>query len=153
MRMLTLLSLLLASPWVLGEWQLLPDYSRISFVSFKRGDIADVQRFRDLSGTIDDQGQVRVVLPFSGLDTGLALRDMRTREELFESQRFVQAEVSGEVDLATWERLAVGAAQVETLEIQLDLHGRQQRLKAEMLVSRVGEESVQVTTLEPLVLK
>jgi hypothetical protein len=153
MRVLALFLLLLSSPWALGEWQLLPDYSRVSFVSFKRGEMAELQRFKELSGHIDDQGLVRVVLPFAGLDTGLALRDMRTREELFESERFPQAEVIGEVDVATWEQLAVGAAQVETLEIQLDLHGRQQRLKAEILVSRLGEESVQVTTLEPLLLK
>ena len=72
---------------------------------------------------------------------------------LFESDRFPRAEVSSEVDLETWERLAVGAAQTETLDIQVDLHGRQQRLKAEVLVSRLGESNVQVATLEPLLLK
>jgi polyisoprenoid-binding protein YceI len=153
MRALVFLLAFLPASWVLADWQLDPKLSRISFVSVKRGDMADVQRFTELSGTVDGQGLARVVIPFSGLDTGLALRDERTREALFETERFPQAEVSSQVDLAVWEQLAVGASQIENLEFQLDLHGQQRRLKAEVLVSRLGEERLQVTLLEPLVIK
>ncbi|PAU65612.1 hypothetical protein BZL41_05420 [Pseudomonas sp. PIC25] len=153
MRALVFLLAVLPASWALADWQLDPKLSRISFVSVKRGDMADVQRFTELSGTVDGQGLARVVIPFSGLDTGLALRDERTRETLFETERFPQAEVSSQIDLAIWEQLDVGASQIENLEFQLDLHGQQRRLKAEVLVSRLGEERLQVTLLEPLVIK
>jgi len=138
---------------VLAEWQLQPELSRLSFVSFKRGDIAEVQRFTEISGVVDDQGAVRLVLPFSALDSGLALRDERMSELLFETERFPEVLISAQVDLAAWEQLAVGEAQVATLEFQLDLHGQQRPLKAEVLVSRLGEESMQVSTLEPMLVK
>lgn len=153
MRILLLLALSLLGSQVLADWQLDPARSRVSFVSTKRGDVADVQRFRDISGTVDAAGQVRLILPFSGLDTGLALRDERTRQELFEIERFPQAEAVSQVDLAAWEALDVGASRVEILEFSLDLHGKQLRLKAEMLVSRLGEQSMQAVTLEPVILK
>lgn len=153
MRILVLLFGLLPSLSVLAEWRLEPEQSRVSWVSLKRGDIAEVQRFTEISGLVDDQGAVRLVLPFTALDSGQALRDERMGELLFEVERFPEALLSARVDLATWEQLAVGEARVENLEFRLDLHGQQRSLKAEVLVSRLGEESMQVSTLEPVLIK
>lgn len=153
MRILVLLFGLLPSLSVLAEWRLEPEQSRVSWVSLKRGDIAEVQRFTEISGLVDDQGAVRLVLPFTALDSGQALRDERMGELLFEVERFPEALLSARVDLATWEQLAVGEARVENLEFRLDLHGQQRPLKAKVLVSRLGEESMQVSTLEPVLIK
>jgi polyisoprenoid-binding protein YceI len=153
MRCLTLLLALLLSPLAVADWQLQTDYSRISFVSVKRGDSAEVQRFTGLTGMVDAQGGVRIVVPFSGLDSGLALRDERMRSELFQVARFSEAQVSSQVDLAAWEEMAVGASKIDTIELQISLHGQERRLKAEVLVSRIGEHNMQVGTLEPVLLK
>ena len=45
MRYLMCILLVLTSPFALAEWQLDGDTSRISFVSVKRGKMAEVQRF------------------------------------------------------------------------------------------------------------
>lgn len=153
MRCLTLLLALFLSPLAMADWQLQTDYSRISFVSVKRGDSAEVQRFTGLTGVVDAQGGVRIMVPFSGLDSGLALRDERMRNDLFQIARFSDAEVSSQVDLATWEALAVGASKIDTIQFKISLHGQERRLKAEVLVSRIGEHNMQVSTLEPVLLK
>ncbi|WP_120995812.1 YceI family protein [Stutzerimonas urumqiensis] len=152
-RRYLLLLLSLLSPWAMADWHVEPDYSRISFVSVKRGDIAEVQRFTNITGMIDGQGAVRVVMPFADLDSGLALRDERMRDLLFRSERFPQAELVGQVDLAQWEQLPVGESEIGTVDFELDLHGHQQRLKADVMVSRLAEKRIQVATLEPVVLK
>lgn len=145
--------LLLFSAWSHADWQLQPEYSRLSLTSVTRGEMAEVQRFKGLSGVVDAQGEVRLLVPLEGLDSGSALRDERMKEHLFDAPRFPQVEISASVDLEHWQRLAVGSSEVVTQEFTLDLHGYQRRLKAELLVSRVGEERLLVTTLEPVVLK
>ncbi|MDG9857558.1 YceI family protein [Pseudomonas nitroreducens] len=145
--------LVLASPLALAEWQLDGDTSRISFVSVKRGKMAEVQRFDRLSGQIDDQGAVRVVVPLESIDSGLALRDERMRNSFFEIERFPEAIVSSQLDLSRYDDLQVGQSRQETVDFNLDLHGQQRRLKSQVLVSRPSESRIEVTTLEPLVLK
>jgi len=145
--------LLLASPLALAEWQLDGDTSRISFVSVKRGKMAEVQRFDQLSGQIDDKGAVRLVVPLASIDSGLALRDERMRNTFFEIERYPEATISSQLDLSHYDDLQVGQSRPETIDFNLDLHGQQRRLKAEVLVSRPSEARIEVTTLEPLVLK
>ena len=145
--------LILASPLALAEWQLDGDTSRISFVSVKRGKMAEVQRFDQLSGQIDDKGAVRLVVSLASIDSGLALRDERMRNSFFEVERYPEATITSQLDLSLYDDLQVGQSRPETIDFILDLHGQQRRLKAEVLVSRPSEERIEVTTLEPLVLK
>ncbi|WEJ71369.1 YceI family protein [Pseudomonas sp. PSE14] len=145
--------LILASPLALAEWQLDGDTSRISFVSVKRGKMAEVQRFDQLSGQIDDKGAVRLVVSLASIDSGLALRDERMRNSFFEVERYPDATITSQLDLSLYDDLQVGQSRPETIDFNLDLHGQQRRLKAEVLVSRPSEERIEVTTLEPLVLK
>lgn len=145
--------LILASPLALAEWQLDGDTSRISFVSVKRGKMVEVQRFDQLSGQIDDKGAVRLVVPLASIDSGLALRDERMRNSFFEVERYPEAIITSQLDLSLYDDLRVGQSRPETLDFNLDLHGQQRRLKAEVLVIRSSEERIEVTTLEALVLK
>ncbi|WP_070340904.1 YceI family protein [Pseudomonas aeruginosa] len=146
--------LLLLSPLLsAAEWQLEPDYSRISFVSVKRAKMAEVQRFDRLSGQIDKQGVARIVVPLGTLDSGLALRDERMKDNFFETSRFPEATVESRLDMAGFDDLRVGQSRVEKLDFTLDLLGQQRRLKADVLVTRQGEGLVQVATLEPVLLK
>lgn len=145
--------LILASPLALAEWQLDGDTSRISFVSVKRGKMAEVQRFDQLSGQIDDKGAVRLVVSLASIDSGLALRDERMRNSFFEVERYPDATITSQLDLSLYDDLQVGQSRPQTIDFNLDLHGQQRRLKAEVLVSRPSEERIEVTTLEPLVLK
>src|SRR5690606_30419363 len=134
-------------PLAWADWQVESDYSRVSFVSVKRGSSADIMRFTNITGMVDPQGQVRVVMPYADFDSGLALRDERMRELLFKADRFPQAELSAAVDLAQWEGMEVGESAKETVDFQLNLHGHEQRLKADVLVSRLAEKRIQVATL------
>ncbi|MBO3274984.1 YceI family protein [Pseudomonas schmalbachii] len=153
MRYLMCALALLASPLAMADWQLDAESSRISFVSVKRGEMAEVMRFDRLSGQIDDKGEARILVPIESIDSGLALRDERLRETFFEIQRYPQATISSQLDLASFDDLQVGQSRAQQVDLNLDLHGHQRRLKAEVLVSRLSEGRVQVATLEPLVLK
>ncbi|MGV8604926.1 YceI family protein, partial [Pseudomonas aeruginosa] len=66
-----------------AEWQLEPDYSRISSVCVTRAKMAEVQRFERLSGQIDKQGVASIVVPLGTMDSGLALLDERMKTTFF----------------------------------------------------------------------
>lgn len=153
MRALLWIALLGLGLPVRADWQVEPDFSRISFVSVKRGEIADVQRFTNVTGSLDAGGNFRVVMPFESLQSALALQEERMRQMLFQADRFPQATLSGQVDLARWNALPVGQSRIDTVDFQLDLNGHQQRLKADVLVSRLADTRVQVATLEPVIVK
>ena len=98
-----------------------------------------VQRFDRLSGQIDKQGVARIVVPLGTLDSGLALRDERMKDNFFETSR---ASPRPPWRAAwTWPASTTcgSASRGSKLDFTLDLHGQQRRLKADVLVTRQGE--------------
>ncbi|SDP11163.1 YceI family protein [Pseudomonas jinjuensis] len=150
MRYLLCALALLSSPLVLADWQLDGDSSRISFVSVKRGEMAEVMRFDRLSGQIDDKGEARILIPMESIDSGLALRDERLRQNFFDVAKHPQATISSQLDLSSFDDLQVGQSRTQQVDLNLELNGQQRRLKADVLVSRLDEGRVQVAMLEPL---
>ena len=153
MRHAWVLGLAFLTPLAQAAWEVVPANSSVSYVSVKREGVLDIHTISSPTGTVSEKGEVRVLLPFSNLDSGLALRDERQREVLFEAQVYPQAELSATVDLADWKALAAGQSKLYTLDFKLDLHGQSQPLKADVLVSRLAENKVLVVTTKPLILK
>ncbi|TWI58518.1 YceI-like domain-containing protein [Pseudomonas duriflava] len=153
MRVFLLLSMLAFSSLALADWQVDTSYSRVSFVSVKRGDMADVHYFSEVTGLIDQTGRVRLALPFDSLENTLALQAERMREFVFKADRFPEAIITSQIDPSTWEQMPVDDIRQHNLDLDLELNGQKQRLKAEVSISRLGETLVQVNTLQPVLVK
>jgi hypothetical protein len=134
-------------------WRLDNESSRLSFVSTKDSNIAEVSRFRGLIGDVSDAGQVHLQVELSSVDSGIALRDELLRKVLFQSSQFDFAHVHAQLDFAPILALAAGAQMELRLPLQLDLHGSQHHYISELLVTRLDDRRFQVVTLAPLVLK
>lgn len=141
------------SPFVFADWQVDSSYSRVSFVTVKRGNMADVQFFSTVTGVIDQHGSARLALPYESLDNTLALQTERMRETLFKADQYPEAVITSQIDLPTWEQMPVGSIRQEKLDFELEINGQKQRLKADVSVTRIGETLVQVSTLQPVLIK
>ena len=144
--------LAVCAPMVSGSWTLDNDASTLSFVSVKAGDLAEVHTFKTLAGTVDEQGRVAITIQLASVDTLIPIRDERMREMLFKTGLFPTATMTAELDVDSIESMAPGATSHASVELVLDLHGRSVPLSADVLVARLGSESVVVATRQPVVL-
>lgn len=71
-----------------ADWYLDNESSRLSFVTTKNTEIAEVQRFLVLHGKVDAKGAARLEVELDSINSGIPLRDERMRKELFEIKTF-----------------------------------------------------------------
>lgn len=145
------LSLLAITPLAFGDWLLDNADSRLSFVSTKAGEVAEVHRFGALSGNLADDGAFQVSIDLDSVDTGIPIRDERMREMLFETGRFATAELTAQVDMAPIRDLAPGEQTTLATEAQLAVHGVTLNLTVDATVARLDPDTLLVTSTEPLV--
>jgi hypothetical protein len=135
-----------------ANWYLDGESSRLSFVSTKNAHVSEVQRFLVLHGKVDPKGLAQVEVELDSISSGIALRDERMRNNLFEIDKFPEALITTQIDLRPINDLAPGAQLELRLPLTVDLHGKQNTYNAELLATRLDDRRFQVVTLEPLVI-
>ncbi len=135
-----------------ADWYLDNESSRLSFVTTKNTDIAEVHRFLVLHGKVDRQGAATLEVELESISSGIPLRDERMRNALFQIKTFSEALISAQINLQPINDLAPGAQLELRLPLNVTLHGKTQTYSAELLATRLDDRRFQVVTLEPLVL-
>ena len=135
----------------IAAWSLDNDASQVSFVSVKAGDAAEVHRFTEISGELTAEGSASVTIQLASVDTLIPLRDERMREMLFQTNLFPTASLSTNIDMDALAALAPGDSMDMTANLTLDLHGQQISLVTEMIVARLGDHRLMVSSRKPLI--
>lgn len=136
-----------------ADWYLDNESSRLSFISTKAGNFSEVHRFLTLHGKVDEKGAVRLRVELESISTGIPVRDERLRSLLFEVEKFPEARIMAQLNLAPITDLAPGAQLELRLPIQVEIRGRKHGYIAELLATRLDDQRFQVVTLAPLVLQ
>ena len=134
-----------------ASWSLDNDASQVSFVSVKAGDAGEVHRFTEISGSLTAGGNASVTIQLASVDTLIPLRDERMREMLFETELFPTATLSTSIDMDTLNAIEPGDSMDMTASLTLDLRGQQLALSAEMIVARLGDQRLMVSSRKPLI--
>ncbi|MNO76558.1 YceI-like domain protein [compost metagenome] len=135
-----------------ANWYLDNESSRLSFVTTKNTDIAEVHRFLVLHGKVNSKGVAEVKVEMESVSSGVPLRDERMRKELFQVDTFPDALITAQLDLRPINDLAPGAQLELLLPVKVAIHGKEQSYTAQLLATRLDDRRFQVVTLEPLVL-
>lgn len=146
------LSILITAP-AYSAWTLDSSKSSLTFVSIKKGTVAENHRFKDFSGGINDKGLANISIDLSSVDTKIAIRDQRMAEHLFETVKFAQANFSVQLNQNEIDAIASGSSKNMILKGNLDLHGQQQEVTVSVMVMKLSEENMVVTTLQPVIIK
>lgn len=126
--------------------------SHIRFISVKKGSIAEVSNFRRFAGEVGEAGQFTLTIDLSSVDTAIAIRDQRMRDELFDVQSFPSATVTGTLSLVDIVDLKAGQEMVTPIDGTLSIHGVKQGVKAQLLVTRLAGGNLRVATVDPIML-
>ncbi|MFC6338480.1 YceI family protein [Pseudomonas sp. CCM 7891] len=135
-----------------ADWYLDNESSRLSFVTTKNTDIAEVHRFLVLHGKVDSKGAAQLEVELESINSGIPLRDERMRHDLFEIKTSPDALIRAQINLQPINELASGAQLELRLPLSVTLHGKTRTYNAELLATRLDDRRFQVVTLEPLVL-
>ena len=144
--LIVLLPLTVKADWVLDESK-----SEISFISIKNLSIAETHEFRNLSGTIDDKGNLEIKIPLSSVETKIPIRNERMKKMLFETSKFANALVTSKIDLSFSKGASVGEIIQRKENFSIDLHGFQQENEANVAVTLEKDGVVRVDSVRPII--
>ena len=146
-----LLSLALATP-VAADWGLDPERSHLSFISIKAKDVAEIHTFKEITGNIDGEGNLRLSLMLDSVETLIPIRNERMREFLFDTANYKEAVLTAKVDPAAVTSMQVGDVMTLTAEGNLALHGANQPMTIVFQVARLSDDTVMAASAKPLVI-
>ncbi|MCK7597423.1 YceI family protein [Microbulbifer sp. CAU 1566] len=134
-----------------ADWQLVGDDSRVNFVSVKKSTIAETHHFKGLSGSISDDGKAELSIDLASVETNIPIRNERMQKLLFETAQFAKATISASVDAAKLKGLQLGQSMSVSADVTVDVHGQQKTEKADLQVTGLAGNQVQVTTNAPII--
>jgi hypothetical protein len=135
----------------LAAWTLDNDASQVSFVSVKAGDAGEVHRFTQISGDLSNDGSASVVIQLASVDTLIPLRDDRMREMLFQTELFPTASLTANIDMNVLNAIEPGDSIDMTANLKLDLRNQQVDLATDMIVARLGDRKLMVSSRKPVI--
>ena len=152
MRLLVLVMVGLMSLPAYSAWQLNENKSALSFVSIKKGDIAEVHQFKGLSGYITEQHKVHFAIDLTSVDTKVAIRDQRMRDYLFKTTQFASASFSANLAPDLVSSIEVGSSMATQLTGDISLHGQSQAVSVPVMIAKLMNNKIQVAATAPLVI-
>ncbi len=134
------------------SWSLVSDQSRLSFVSVKAGEVAEVHHFAKLTGTVQPDGTASIAIPLDSVNTGIDIRDERMRNILFDVATHPTAIFATTIDLASLNSLSIGDQRRMPLAGQLSLHGLTAPVETQVTITRAADGKVLVNSLDPIII-
>ena len=123
----------------------------MTFGSVKKNVAGEVHNFNNVSGTVMPDGTVKIEIDLSSVETNIDIRNERMVKHVFKDGT-ATAVLTGEVDMDDVSGLAVGGITTTDFEGTLAFAGTNADIEAEMLVARLSENQVLVTTADFLML-
>ena len=133
-----------------AQWSLDNSASTLSFVTVKADHVGEVHTFDQLSGSIDDRGNVEIMVELASVNTLIDIRNERMQSMLFETNLFPRAMITGDVDLASFVEMSPGAFITAQVEFDLDIHGVSNSYNTELIVTRLAN-GVVASTSKPII--
>lgn len=130
--------------------------SSLRFVSTKAGaagvgGVVEVHRFDRFQGGLDADGTIRLDIDLSSVSTGVGIRDDRVRTMLFNVASFPKATFTAKLDAAALASLPASGSLDLDIAGSLALAGQVRPTSAELRVTRLSSQSLQVSSRTPLV--
>ncbi|MFK5949768.1 MAG: YceI family protein [Methylococcales bacterium] len=135
-----------------ADWTLNNADSSLNFIAIKKLSIGEVHAFNSINGSLKDNGDAKVNVILSSVNTQIPKRDARMKKKLFEITKFPQASVTTKLDIHRINNLKVGESFSQTVELALSIHGQQQEVEANMRVTALANNRLLASTIKPIII-
>lgn len=136
----------------MAQWSLDSDNSALHFLSTKNAQVTEIHEFEMLKGTVSDSGKLTVDVALDSVNTSIAIRDTRIKEKLFNVGMYPQATFTADIP-ADMMALETGETAQGTVTGTMDLHGMTAPVSFSVMVSKVSDDLMSVSTLAPTLIK
>lgn len=153
MKKISLVMLMLVglSPCAFADWELLNDESSVHYVSIKSSNVGELNSFKKLSGSVTDKGAASLNINLASVETHIPIRNERMQEMFFDVAKFTEANISGDVDLSRVTELELGETYTDTITLKLSLHGVSKDVTSGVQITKLADNKVLVSSLEPVI--
>ena len=131
-------------------WTMAPELSKLDVQSVKNETKVESSTFAAFEGAIAPDGEATVTIQLNSIDTGVDLRNVRTRFLFFETFKYPEAVVTVRLDRAMLGDLESRRRLNLTLPFELDLHGITKELETEVVLTLLTDELVSVASSRPI---
>ncbi len=136
-----------------AAWTLNTTDSYLNFVTTKNTHNVEVHNFTSISGDISAAGVATLTIDLNTVNTGVALRDQRMKDMLFETATYPTATVTVTVPATLISGLAVGQSAATDITASLNLHGVSGTITTKVSVQKLSNSRILVQTLAPVLTK
>ena len=133
-----------------ADWHLVSEESRLTFVSTKADELAEVHTFKMMTGSVTPEGAATIEIALDSVDTAIELRDERMRAMLFETETHPTLTITSETALDAFSEMEEGDRRRIEADITVGLHGAENAYFADLFVTRVGADKVLVESASPV---
>jgi len=134
-----------------ANWTSVEGQSSVAFGSIKKDVVGEVHQFSVVTGTVSETGAVEITIDLSSVETNIDIRNERIIQHVFQAGK-ANATLNGEIEMDDVNTLEVGAMTFVDLEGTFSFAGIEADIDAEMLVARLTEDRVLVTTADFIML-
>jgi len=135
-----------------SDWKMVADESGMTYITIKNGGFAEINTFRQISGTVSHTGDAEILVNLGSVDTNNEIRDGRLKDLLFKTQAYPQAKITAKIDMTPLEKLAIGESHTVLLDMNVAVAGVSVQYDFYVLATRLGTDKVVVNNKAPLIL-
>ncbi|MFT6777369.1 MAG: polyisoprenoid-binding protein YceI [Paraglaciecola sp.] len=134
-----------------AHWMLIEGESSLSFVSTKNQHISEIHQFKTLKGEFNPEGEFRVEIDLTSIDSGIGIRDTRMREKLFLVNKFPSANLTAQLPDSVL-TLTKGNSISVTIPAKLTIMGISKTITVTVQVSRKADNGIVATNTQPILI-
>ncbi|WP_341663981.1 YceI family protein [Vibrio sp.] len=123
------------------------ELSSVGFATIKKQFVVESATIDTLSGTLASDGKFDISIDLKGIDTGVQIRNTRLNEVFFESSKFPNVTVSGNVN---WSELEEGSHKM-TMPAEVTLFGNTKTINFPIIVLKT-DDIVMVSSSAPVII-
>lgn len=135
---------------LIGDWQLNPALSSLSYISSKKTNVLESNYFNTFNGSINREGIAQLNIDLNSIDTGVELRDSRVREHLFNTSEFFSAQIDLQLDRSQFQALPLNQPKTENIHFTLSLHGYEKDLSTQLTGQCLSQDRLLITSSQPI---
>lgn len=131
-----------------GHYKVDAKISTVSFATIKKQYIVEPAVVTGVSGSLDEQGNLKVTIPLKNLDTGVSIRNDRLNELFFQIANNPSVEVMAKVpaEIMKGDMVVTQA----TIPASVMLYGKTQNLDFMLNIVRAGDV-ISVSSVKPVI--
>ena len=142
-KILMLVAGLMVSQFSYADWQVVPEQSVFAVTSTKNKVIVETHTISGVSGSVSDRGSVAISLDLATLESNIPIRNQRMQAMLF--AKHATATFTAGAPVSSLNKLKAGEARALHLSGNVILNGVKAPLTIPVVVSRLGDNQIQVT--------